>query len=154
MQPVVRSESPVTVERAVTAGRHLDTLYRFGNAGPRERAGLYERVSTAAAIEPTASNLLQLALLKAWPDHPGYNPEAARQMLQTALARRDELSPEAQTLAEVHLLIVEQQILSLNRNRVLLSELDEARDKLEALTRIERTVETAPRAEVAPEPVP
>jgi hypothetical protein len=152
MQPVVRSESPVTIERAAPSGGHLDTLYRFGNAGPLERAGLYERVSTAAVIEPTASNLLQLALLKAWPDHPGYNPEAARKILQTALAQRDELSPEAQTLAGVHLLIVEQQIRSLNRNRVLLSELDEARDKLEALTRIERTVETAPRAE--PQAVP
>jgi hypothetical protein len=154
MQPVVRSESPVSVERAANTGRHLDILYEFGNAGPLERAGLYERASTAAVIEPTASNLLQLALLKAWPGHPGYNPEAARQMLQTALAQRHELSPEAQTLAGVHLLIVDQHIQSLNRNRVLLSELDEARDKLEALTRIERTVETAPRAEVAPEPVP
>lgn len=156
VQPaIVQSEShDVPAASATAAGHYLDMLYQFGNAGPQERAALYERASTAAVLEPTAPNRLQLALLKAWPGHPGHNPETAKQVLETALAQRQELAPEAETLAQVYLLIIEQQILAMSRNRVLSSELEEARHKLEALTAIERTVETAPRAEVVPESAP
>lgn len=152
---VVQSESrPAAPATGTTAGSHLDALYQFGNAGAQERASLYERASTAAVLDPSPANRLQLALLKAWPGHHGYNPEAAQRMLETALAQRHGLTPETETLARVYLLIVEQQIQAENRIGLLSGELEEARDKLEALTTIERTVETAPRAEVVPEPVP
>jgi hypothetical protein len=71
-------------------------------------------------------------------------------MLQTALAHRYELEPAVADLADIYLLIIEQQLQAANRNRTLTGELDEARSKLEALTTIERTVETAPRAEANP----
>jgi hypothetical protein len=125
-------------------------LYHFNNADPHDQAALYERISTDAVLEPTAPNRLQLALLKAWPGHLGHNPEAARQMLQTALMHHYELTPEVETLARIYLLLIDQQLQASNRSRTLAAELEEARQKLEALTTIEQTVETqAPRAEVA-----
>lgn len=156
MQPdLVQSESRfVAAATETTAGRYLDMLYQFGNADAQERAALYERASTAAVLDPSPPNRLQLALLKAWPGHPGYNPEAAQRMLETALLQRHGLTTEMETLARVYLLIVEQQIQAMNRNSLLSSELEEALDKLEALTTIERTVETVPRAEAVPESAP
>jgi hypothetical protein len=150
MQPAVHHEISVPATDEATIGDYLDMLYQFSNADAPHQQALYERVSTAAVLNPTAANRVQLALLKAWPDHPGYNPEAARQMLQTALAQRYELEPAVASLASVYLLIIEQQLQAGNRNRILTGELEEARSKLEALTTIERTVETAPRAEAGP----
>lgn len=151
VQPSVQNEISVNAKDETTVGGYLGMLQQFGNGDGRHQAALYERVSTAAVLDPTASNRVQLALLKAWPGHPGHNPEAARQMLETALAQHYELEPEVAGLARVYLLIIEQQLQAVNRNRVLTSELEEARSKLEALTTIERTVETAPpRAEAGP----
>lgn len=150
VQPAVQHEIPVIATGNTTAAHYLGMLYQFSNADPQDRATLYERISTDAVLDPTASNRLQLALLKAWPGHPGHNPEAARQMLETALVQRYELTPEVETLARVYLLIIDQQLQASSRSRALATELEEARNKLEALTTIERTVETAPRAEVTP----
>lgn len=148
VQPAaVRNESPVTASGETGVGHYLGMLYQFSGADSQDRAALYERVSTSAVLEPTASNRLRLALLKAWPGHPGHNPEAAQQMLRTALIQRQELTPEVENLARVYLLIIDQQQQASNHNRMLTSELEEARSKLEALTTIERTVETTPRAE-------
>lgn len=149
--PVVRNENPTFALAETTADYYLEMLYRFNNAAPHDQAVLYERISTDAVLEPTAQNRLRLALLKAWPGHPGYNPEAAQQMLQTALLQNHELTPEVENLARVYTLIIGQQQQALNRSRTLATELEEAHKKLEALTTIERTVETpSPRAEVAP----
>ena len=152
--PVVRHESLIAADEtadATTADYYLAMLYRFNNADPIDQAALYERVSTDAVLDPTAANRLQLALLKAWPGHPGHNPEAAQQMLQTALMHHYELTPEVENLARVYLLLIDQQLQASNRSRTLAMELEEARQKLEALTTIEQTVETpSPRAEAAP----
>lgn len=149
IQPAVHHEISVQADETAI-GDYLDMLYEFSKADASHQETMYERVSTAAVLDPSATNRVQLALLKAWPDHPGYNPEAARQMLQTALAQRYELEPAVADLADIYLLIIEQQLQATNRNRTLTGELDEARSKLEALTTIERTVETAPRAEASP----
>ncbi len=148
--PVVRHENPAGGE-PVAADYYLAMLEQFNTADPAARAFLYERISTDTVLEPTASNRLHLALLKAWPGHAGYNPEAAQQMLQSALATDNGLTPGAENLARVYLLIIDQQSQAANRNRVLTTELEEARQKLEALTTIERTVETpVSRADAAP----
>lgn len=149
MQPAMHHEISVPAEKKTAVVDYLDMLYQFSNANVSQQEALYERVSTAAVLDPTPSNRVQLALLKAWPGHSGHNPEAARQMLQTALAQHYELEPAVASLARVYLLITEQQLQAANRDHMLTSELEEARSKLEALTTIESTVETAPRAEAS-----
>jgi hypothetical protein len=149
--PPARQENSVVPAAETTVDSYLTMLYQFGNADADERADLYERISTGAVLDPTAANRLQLALLKAWTGHPGHNPEAARQMLQTVLTRRYELSPEVENLARVYFMLVEQQLQASGRNRALAAELEAAHQKLEALTTIERTVETPDtRAEALP----
>ena len=147
MQPAVHHEISVAGTGETAVDGYLGMLYQFSNADTAHREAMYERVSTTAVLNPTASNRVQLALLKAWPGHTGHNPEAARQMLQTALTQYYELEPAEANLARVYLLIIEQQLQAANRDRMLTSELEEAHSKLEALTTIERTVETPPRAE-------
>ncbi|HEY3488247.1 MAG TPA: hypothetical protein VGL10_09285, partial [Gammaproteobacteria bacterium] len=142
-----------THEQATTDSL-LALLHEFSTADAQDRAATYERISTTAVLEPDAYNRLQLALLKAWPGHPGHNPEAARQMLQTALNARRELTPGTEILAQVYLSLLEQQQQTVNRNRILETELEAARSKLEAMTKIERTVETpASRSDIEIEPV-
>jgi hypothetical protein len=149
--PPVRHEESAVPAAGTTVDSYLIMLHQFGNAEAYNRAAQYERISTDTVFNPTAANRLQLALLKAWPGHAGHNPEAALQMLQTVLVQRYALTPEVENLARVYSLIVEQQLQSSGRNRVLAAELEAARQKLEALTNIERDVETpATRAEVLP----
>jgi hypothetical protein len=148
--PPTRHEDSLAPAAEATVDSHLTMLYQFGNAEANDRAALYERISTGAVLNPTATNRLQLALLKAWPGHPGHNPEAARQMLQTVLVQRYTLTPEEENLARVYFLIVEQQLQASGRNRALAAELDAAHQKLEALTNIERAVEAPTRAEASP----
>jgi hypothetical protein len=147
--PVVRHENAGANE--ITADDYLALLYRFNNADAARRTFLYERIATDAVLQPTAPHRLQLALLKAWPGHPGYNPEAAQELLQSALLQDSKLTPGAENLARVYLLIMNQQLQASNHSRALATELEEARAKLEALTTIERTVETpTPRADATP----
>jgi hypothetical protein len=149
--PPARQEDSIAAAADTTVDSHLTMLYQFGNAEAGDRASLYERISTDTVLHPTATNRLRLALLKAWPGHPGHNPEAARQMLQTVLVQRYMLTPEEENLARVYFLIVEQQLQASGRNRALTFELEAARQKLEALTNIERAVEApATRAEALP----
>jgi hypothetical protein len=149
--PSTRHEVSAAPATEATVDAYLTMLYQFGNADTYSRAALYERISTDTVLNPTAANRLQLALLKAWPGHTGHNPEAALQMLQTVLVQDYALTPEVENLARVYFLIVEQQLQTSGRNRALAAELDAAHQKLEALTNIERAVETpATRAEASP----
>jgi hypothetical protein len=149
--PPPRQEASIAPASETIIDSYLTMLYQFSDFDAYDRAVMYERISTGAVLNPTAANRLQLALLKAWPGHAGHNPEAARQMLQTVLVQRYELTPEVENLARVYFLIVEQQLQTTSRNRLLTAELEAARRKIEALTRIERTVETpAVRAEALP----
>jgi hypothetical protein len=132
-----------------TTGTYITLLHRFGDADAEDRGRLYERISTDAVLQPTASNRLRLALVKAWPDHSGHNLESARQLLESALAEHPKLTAEEKTLAGLYLLVVAQQQQSRRRTHTLASELQDALHKLEALTRIERAVEPIP-----PQPVP
>jgi hypothetical protein len=149
--PTARHEDSAAPVVGTTVDSYLTMLYQFGNAEAYDRAAQYERISTETVLNPTAANRLQLALLKAWPGHSGHNPEAALQMLQTVLVQRYALTPEVENLARVYFLIVEQQLQTSGRNRALTAELEAAHQKLEALTNIERAVETpATRAEASP----
>lgn len=123
----------------------LLTLEAFSKADAVGKAGIYEATSTAAVLDSTAIHRLTLALLKAIPGHHGYNLDSAQQLLRAVLSDPAKLPPGAAYLAGVYLdKIVEQR--RLNSQLVLLkAELSEAQKKLEALTEIEREVETQPQ---------
>jgi hypothetical protein len=123
----------------------LLTLEAFSKADAIGKAGIYEAASTAAVLEPTAIHRLILALLKSIPGHHGYHLDSAQQLLKAVLWNPGDLPPGAAYLAGVYLDAISEQ-RRLNSQIVLLkAELAEAQKKLEALTEIEREVESPPQ---------
>lgn len=150
--PVHVASEPATSNTEPTqenAEPFLALLQIFSDASKTDKAAMLEKMSTAAVLAPTASNRLKLALLKAWPGHPGYNTGVAHQLFQVVLAEPAGLKQSAVHLGRVYLQIISKQQQLQRRNHLLEVKLEEARQKLEALTAIERSVETPASAEPA-----
>jgi hypothetical protein len=136
---------------------------------PVLQADVFRNTESAALFEPTTTNRLNYALALATPGHPSANPAEAQRRLAELLAAGDTLLPEERILAVVHLKEVEQRLIldaqaqrlqqaaaaatseqnsenaerlraALEENRRLQVELDEAREKLDAITNIERSI--------------
>jgi hypothetical protein len=125
---------------------YLGILEEFIHGNDKTREKIYEWVSTNAVLDPIPQNRLRLALLKAWPGHAGHNPQAAELLLKSVL-NSSRINSGVRNLAAVFLAVTEEQQKRIQQNQVLLTELEEVRNKLNALTTIERTVDapvTAP----------
>lgn len=132
------------------------------------KADVFMAAETAALYSPTTTNRLNYALALATPGHPKSNPEEAQKLLSALLAEQS-LLPEERLLATIHLKDVEQRLMldaearrqqeeaqlaiaenaaqsaerlqaTLEENRRLRSELEEAQRKLDAITNIERSI--------------
>jgi hypothetical protein len=133
------------------------------------QADVFRNAEAGALFEPTTTNRLNYALALATPGHPSANAPEAQRLLAEVLAAGDTLLPEERVLAVVHLKEVEQRLIldaqaqslqqaaaaatseqnnqaaerlrvALEDNRRLRVELDEAREKLDAITNIERSI--------------
>lgn len=122
------------------AGPYLTLLARFDAAEGEQREALYEEATVAAALHPGASQRLELALLKLSAGHSGYNTQAAETLLESVLADADALSAGAVKLAESYLRLIREYNRLESANTTLRNQLNEAREKLDALTEIEQTV--------------
>lgn len=130
----------------------LGLLDDFNRASPKGRAVIYEQVSTKAVLEPTSANRLALAMLKAMPGHHGYNLESAETLLNAVLDDSNMLSAGVLHFARTYARSVSEQRKLAQINQQLKEQLTDARNKLEALTEIERDVDlTVPKIE-EPEP--
>ena len=147
---------------------YLQTMRALIEGDPVVQADAFRSAAQAADLEPTTTNRLNLALALATPGHPSSNAGEAQRAL-SELAASDTLLPEERILAVVHLKEVEQRLIldvearrlqaemaaarseqntqSAQRlqalaedNRRLRLELDEAREKLDAITNIERSI--------------
>jgi hypothetical protein len=148
---------------------YIAELGRIASGDPAAQAEIYADASAAAQLTPSASTNLRLGLVLAIPGHPESNPELAQSILREVLAQTLLLTPAEISLAVIHLNSVERQIVanfeierlraSSSRaalsqqqaasqrlaaveaeNRRLLRELQEAEQKLEAITSIERSI--------------
>ena len=144
-------------------------LGKIASGDPAAQAEIYADASAAAQLTPDASTNLRLGLILAIPGHPESDPERAQIILREVLAQTLLLTPAEISLATIHLNNVERQIVAnsearrqsasssriantqeqaLNRrlataeaeNRQLRQDLDEAEQKLEAITSIERSI--------------
>jgi hypothetical protein len=136
---------------------------------PVLQADVFSLVAEAASLEPTTTNRLNYALALATPGHPSSDPAEAQRLLSEIVAASDALLPEERILATIHLKEVEQRLIldaaaqrlqretaattaeqnnqsaqrlraMAEENRQLRLELDEAREKLDAITNIERSI--------------
>jgi hypothetical protein len=124
---------------------------------------------STAKLTPSPSTKLRFALVLATPGHSGTDPQAAQTAFRELLTQTEMMTPAETALASIHLDVVEQQIVfgaenrrlrSINsraatteeeataqriakvesENRELRRSLEEAEQKLDAITSIERSI--------------
>jgi hypothetical protein len=144
-------------------------LGKIASGDPAAQAEIFADASAAAQLTPGASTNLRLGLVLAIPGHPESDPERAQSVLREVLAQTILLTPAEISLATIHLNNAERQLVA-NReasrlqtstsraaqtqeqalsqrlatvegeNRQLRRDLEEAEQKLEAITNIERSI--------------
>jgi hypothetical protein len=148
---------------------YLEMMQRLIEGDPLTQAGAFRDVAAAADIAPTTTNRLKLALALSVPGHLGSDTARAEQQLSALLAAGASLLPEERVLATIQLRDVEQRLIldntaerlrvesaaaleaqnadsaarlaaALEENERLRLELEDARERLEAITAIEQSI--------------
>jgi len=154
---------------APAADVYLEELRLLAAGDPVTQAEIFADANAAAKLTPGPNTQLRLALVLATPGHSESNPEQAQSILREVMTQTLLLTPAEIALATIHLKNVEVMIVanaearrlrtSNSRaarteeratdqrlktveaeNRQLRRELDEAEEKLEAITTIERSI--------------
>jgi len=154
---------------APVADQYIQEMYRLTSGDPATQAEIYADAESAAQLTPGPSTRLRFALVLATPGHSASNPQEAQSLFRELLAATELMTPSENALATIHLKSVEQQIVlgaetrrlrSENtraatteeeaiaqriatvesENRQLRRDLEEAEQKLEAITTIERSI--------------
>ncbi len=154
---------------APDAEQYLTEMHQLASGNPAIQAEIYADAESAAKLTPGPSTKLRYALLLATPGHSENNPQAAQTAFRELLTQREMMTPAEVALASIHLDVVVQQIVfgaenrrlrSINsraatteeqavaqriakvesENRQLRRSLEEAEQKLDAITSIERSI--------------
>jgi hypothetical protein len=157
------------VPGAPGADDYLAELSGLSSDDPALQAEIFADSQAAARLTPNPSTELRYALVLATPGHPESNPQQAQSMLRELMAQPALLTPAEIALATIYLKSTEELILlnsetrrlrastdraerteaaAINQrlttveaeNRRLRQALEEAEDKLEAITSIERSI--------------
>lgn len=108
---------------------YLGVMRDLAAADPATKAEVFARVDDAFNEAPTTTNRLRLALALATPGHAGADPERARELLTEILARRELLQPAEITLAELQREVVDHWLLLRTDNRQLRAQYERAADE-------------------------
>ncbi len=163
-----KSTQPVILG-APGADQYIQEMYKLASGDPATQAEIYADAESTAKLTPGPSTRLRYALVLATPGHSASNPQEAQGVFRELLSQTEMMTPAEIALASVHLKVVEQQIVlgaetrrlrSANsravtseeqaiaqriakvesENRELRRSLEEAEQKLEAITSIERSI--------------
>lgn len=169
MRKTPSSSSEPIILGAPDAEHYLQEMYELAAGDPATQAEIYADAEYAAKLTPGPQSNLRFALVLATPGHGEYNPEGAQPMLRELLVQTALLTPAEVALATINLKSVEEQIVLGSEarraratssraaateeaarsqrlatveaeNRRLRRELDEAEQKLDAITSIERSI--------------
>jgi hypothetical protein len=150
-------------------GLYLEMMRELVEGDPVTQAQTFRSVAPSADAAPTTTNRLKLALALAIPGHPSADAAEAQRMLSQLLAAGAALLPEERMLVSIHLKEVEQRLIldsaaeqlrteaaaalaaqddensrrlesALAENAQLRQQLEEAQQKLNAITNIERSI--------------
>lgn len=151
------------------ADQYIQEMYELANGDPATQAEIYADAESAATLTPGPSTQLRYALVLATPGHSGSNPQEAQSVFRELLSRAELLTASETALATIHLKFVERQIVLgaetrrlrtansraatsekqaiaqriaavESENRQLRHSLEEAEQKLDAITSIERSL--------------
>ena len=154
---------------APTAETYLAELYELAAGDEFKQADVYDDASSSARLTPGPSSSLRLGLVLATPGHAGSDPVRAQAVLREVLNQEELLTRDELALATIHLASAErlagaaaetervrdassraarteEQALSRRlataeaENQQLRRELEDAEQKLEAITSIERSI--------------
>ncbi len=163
-----KADDPIILG-APEAEVYLKELSDLAAGDPATQAEIFADADAGATLTPGPNTKLRLALVLATPGHPESNPEQAERLLREVLAQTELLTAGEVALATIHLNSVESLIVanaearrlraSTSRaarteeqaisqrlasveaeNRQLRRELEDAEQKLEAITSIERSI--------------
>jgi hypothetical protein len=154
---------------APDAEQYLSELYDFTNGNPRTQQEIFEDAQSESTLTPGPQTNLRYAMILATPGHAGFDPEMAQTLLRSVLQQESILTASEVSLATIHLKSVERQIALSSEarramatssraatseeqasrqrlaaveaeNRRLQEELADAKEKLDAITSIERSI--------------
>ena len=154
---------------APAADEYLSELSSLSSDDPALQAEIFADSQAAAQLTPNPSTRLRYALVLGTPGHPESDPQQAQSILRELMAQPALMTPAEVALATIYLRSTEQLILlnsetrrlrastdraqrteaaAINQrlatveseNRRLRQELEDAENKLEAITSIERSI--------------
>ena len=154
---------------APDADQYLTELHNLAAGDPAMQTEIYADAESASTLTPGPSTHLRFALVLATPGHHDADPQRAQSLLRELLTQRELMTSAEISLATIHLKSAEELIVlssearrlrasnsraarteeaAINQrltsveaeNRRLRRELDDAEDKLEAITLIERSI--------------
>jgi hypothetical protein len=154
---------------AAAADEYVFELSQLSSNDPALQAEIFADSQAAAQLTPNPSTKLRYALVLATPGHPESDPQQAQSILREMMAQPALMTPAEIALATIYLKSTEQLILLHSEarhlratsdraqrteaaaisqrlatveaeNRRLRRELEDAEDKLEAITSIERSI--------------
>jgi hypothetical protein len=163
------SSEDVGILGAPEADQYLQEMYKLVAGDPATQAEIYADARSASTLTPGPSTNLRYALVLATPGHAESNAEMAQSLLRELLTQAPLMTQAEISLATIHLKSVEQLIVANSEvrrlrastsraaqtqeaaasarltnveaeNRRLRQDLEEAEDKLEAITSIERSI--------------
>ena len=149
--------------------QYIQEMYKLASGDQATQAEIHADAESAAKLTPGPSTKLRYGLVLATPGHSASDPQEAQSIFRELLAQTELMTPSETALATIHLKSVEQQIVlgaetrrlrsANNRantteeqaiaqriasveseNRQLRRSLEEAEQKLEAITSIERSI--------------
>jgi len=163
IRPGGSSESVIV--GAPDAEQYVTEMHKLASGDPATQAEIYADAESTAKLTPGPSTKLRYALVLATPGHSGSDPQAAQTAFRELLTQTEMMTPAEVALASIHLDVVEQQIVfgaenkrlrSINsreeqaiaqriakvesENQELRHSLEEAEQKLDAITSIERSI--------------
>ncbi len=162
-------DSSSTILGAPAAEDYLADLERLATGDPATQVEIFADAESRATLTPNPSTTLKFALVLATPGHSEADPQRAQSLLRELLAQSPLMTSAEISLAQIYLQSVESRIVlesearrlrqlssrqaqteeqALNQrlatveaeNRRLRSELENAEEKLEAITSIERSL--------------
>ena len=154
---------------APEAEEYINEMYQLTAGDPPTQAEIFADSKSAATLTPDPSTRLRYALVLATPGHAEADPQAAASLLRELLAQTELLTQVEISLATIHLQTAEElMVLSAetrqlrestslasqteeaastqrlatveSENRRLRRELEDAENKLDAITSIERSI--------------
>jgi hypothetical protein len=163
------SSDDVGILGAPETDQYLQEMYKLVAGDPATQAEIYADARSASRLTPGPSTNLRYALVLATPGHAESNAEMAQSLLRELLTQAPLMTQAEISLATIHLKSVEQLIVASSEvrrlrastsraaqtqetaasarltsveaeNRRLRQDLEEAEDKLEAITTIERSI--------------